>query len=502
MKKRQILIQLLIVAAILVVANLVSGSLYFRLDFTEDRRYTLSNATENVLEDLGEVVTVTAYVSEDLPPQINAVRNELEDMLIEYENMSGGNVVYQFENPQEDEIKEQEIQQKGIAPLQYTKRENDRAEQARFYLGATLQLGERTEVIPYIQSEAMEYYLTTSIKKLAIADKPKVALIQGHGEQGLANLPQLQQELSVLYDVEDYTLSTEDIPTYFRAVALVAPKDTIPASDFLKLENYLAAGGALFIAHTNVTADLQQARLLPAPQIGLVSWLQQQGVTIGTDFVTDAQCGTITYTQQTPIGMMRSQKQFPFFPAINSFEDHPVVKGIDQVTLSFATSVTANSMDSSVRVTDLMYTSDNSGVEPAPTFIDINRRWTKADFGMDRQSLAVAVEGLGNGFGKMVVVGNGDFFSNGAGQQMQQVQPDHVNFAANAIDWLADDTGLIDLRTKGVTARPLVELEDGKRNFYKYGNVFAPILLLLVYGFVRRVRNQRKVAKWREGIFD
>ena len=114
----------------------------------------------------------------------------------------------------------------------------------------------------------------------------------------------------------------------------------------------------------------------------------------------------------------------------------------------------------------------------------------------------VAAQGLEGGLGKMVVLGNGDFFINGEGQQARQLQPDHVNLATNSIDWLADDTGLIDLRTKGITSRPLETIEDGKKEAIKYANVFAPILLLLIYAFVRKMQNQRRRQKWMQGNFD
>ena len=70
MNKKNIIIQLVIVIAIILVANLLSRELYFRLDFTEDNRYTFSKATEEVIDELNGVVTITAYFSEDLPPQL------------------------------------------------------------------------------------------------------------------------------------------------------------------------------------------------------------------------------------------------------------------------------------------------------------------------------------------------------------------------------------------------------------------------------------------------
>ncbi len=504
MKKQTILIQLVVIAAIVVVANLLSNQLYFRLDFTEDKRYTLSEATKDVLDDLGEVITVTAYFSDDLPPQLLNNRKDFEDMLIEYEQRSGGNVVYEFINPNEDQEKEQEVQQKGIGPVMINVTENDRVEQMRAYMGATLQLNDQTEIIPLVQpGTAMEFELTTSIKKLSVADKPKVALLTGHGEASLTSMPQLGQQLSVLYEVEPYTISeTEDIPSFYRAVAWVAPSDTIPASHLAKLDAYLNGGGKLFLAYSPVTGDLQQGLLSKASDIGIVGWLAQKGIALGQEFIIDAQCATVTVTQQQGFFRINSQKEFPYFPRISNFEDHPLTQGLDEMILTFASTVIPTAGDTSVTVTPLAFTSELSGTVTAPAYVDIQKKWAESDFVTGRQSLAAAVEGFGNSSGKMVVIGNGDFFINGEGQGARQVAPDHVNFASNAIDWLADDTGLIDLRTKGITSRPLESVEDSSKNLIKYGNVFAPIALLLGYAFFRRLRNQRKRQKWMQGNFE
>ncbi|MBC6399761.1 MAG: Gldg family protein [Ekhidna sp.] len=503
MKKQTIITQLIIIVAIISVANFISNQLYFRLDFTEDERYTLSDATKDILSDLDDVITVSAYFSEDLPPQLLNNRKDFEDILIEYEQRSGGNVVYEFINPNEDQTKEQEVQQKGIGPIMINVRENDRVEQMRAYMGAVLQMGEQKESIPLIQpGAAMEYELTTSIKKLSVQDKPKIAVLAGHGETSLSSIPQLSQQLGVLYSVENYEIKDEEsIPDFYRAIAILAPSDTVPQSHFDKLDTYLSSGGKLFIAYSNVQGDLQQGLLSTAPDIGLVNWLNQKGVKLGADFVVDVECATVNVQQRQGFFTINSQKEFPFFPRVSNFEDHPITKGLDEITFSFATNVVPVNTDTSVVSTPIVFTSGSSGTERAPSYIDIQRRWTENDFGMGVQSLGVALEGLNGGLGKMVVFGNGDFYLNGEGQQVRQLPPDHVNLASNAIDWLADDTGLIELRTKGINSRPLESIEDSTKEVIKYANVFAPILLLLIYAFVRRLRNQQKRQQWMQGNF-
>ena len=504
MKKQTLITQLIIVIAIVLIANVLSNQLYFRLDFTEDKRYTLSKATKNILKDLDDVVTVKAYFSEDLPPQLTNHRRDLEDMLIEYENYSSGNVVYEFINPDKDKEEETKVQQKGIRPVMINVRENDRIEQLRAYMGILLQMGNTTETIPIIQpGTGMEYSLTTSIKKLSIQDKPKVGFIQGHSETSLATIQQLTQQLSVLYSVEPVDLTeVTEISNDYRAMAWVAPKDTIDPSHLNVVSDYLDNGGKLFVAYTNVEGDLQTSSLTQSPDIGFTGWLEQHGITIGRAFLVDAQCATVNVIQQQQFFRINSQIEFPFFPRITNFEDHPVVKGLDEVMFQFVTHTVATGTDTTLSYTALAFSSENSGFVNPPNFVNVQKRWNENDFTAGVQPVALAVEGIGkNNTGKIVIVGNGSFFENGEGQQARQIAPDHVNLASNAIDWLADDTGLIGLRTKGITSRPIDSVEDTTKNLIKYGNVFAPILLLLIYAFVRRMRNQRKRQQWMQGNY-
>jgi ABC-type uncharacterized transport system involved in gliding motility auxiliary subunit len=141
--KRKIQTTLFLVLAIIVLINVISTRYFFRLDLTEDQRYSLSDATINILKNLDEPVTVTAYFSEDLPPDIEKVRQDFKDMLIEYSNRSNGNVVYEFVNPNENQETEMKAQQNGIRPIMINVRDKDQLKQQKAYLGALLQLGDK-----------------------------------------------------------------------------------------------------------------------------------------------------------------------------------------------------------------------------------------------------------------------------------------------------------------------------------------------------------------------
>lgn len=503
MKKSNVFTQLAIMVAIVVVANLISRGLYFRLDFTEDQRYTLSNATESMLEDLTDVITIQAYFTEDLPAQLAYVRNDLRDMLIEYEDLSSGNIVFEFIDPSESEELKQQAMQNGIAPISINVIENDQRQQMQAFLGVVMKSGDRTEVIPLVQPEgAMEYDLTTAIKKISILDKPKVGMINGYGELPLQAFAQLVQQLSVLYEVETFSLrDSASIPGYYRGLIWVNPSDTVPGYEFNKLDQYLNQGGTIFLAHSSVRGDLQTSSLALSNNVGVTNWVASKGLRFGNDFVVDPNCAAVTVQQRQGFFTINSQVNFPFFPRISNFADHPVTGGLEGILLPFANAFAITNQDSSVSINPLMYTSSPSGSVRAPSYVDIQKQWAENDFPLEEQILAASIEGLGTGRGKMVVVGNSDFMVNGEGQQAQQLSPDNVNFVSNAVDWLADDTGLIDLRTKGVTSRPLEAIEDSSKNLLKYGNVFVPILLILIYAFIRKQSRNRRRQRWAQGNF-
>jgi hypothetical protein len=198
--------------------------------------------------------------------------------------------------------------------------------------------------------------------------------------------------------------------------------------------------------------------------------------------------------QQGPF-MMNTPVQFPYLPAITNFTKHPITDGIESVVFIFASPIRITSTDTSVVMFPLAVTSQKSGVQNAPIYFDVMKQWTLSDFPLSSLPVAVLAEGKipGTSGYKMVIFSDGDFAVNGEGQNAQQLSEDNVSFMANAIDWLSDDTGLIELRTKGVTSRPLdTSLEDGTKTLIKYLNFLLPIALIIIYGVIRFQIKRKK----------
>ncbi len=496
MKKKTYIGNLLLLTAILIIINIISEMWFFRIDLTENKQYSLSKVTENVLDNLDETVTVTAYFTKDLPPSLQKVKQDFKDLLIEYNKRSHGKVAYKFVNPNKKEEDEAEAVKAGIRPVLLNAREKDQIKQQKIYMGAKIMYGTKSDVIPFVSSqESMEYALTSSIKKLTVKNKPVIGFIEGNGEININEMPQAIEQLKVLYKVEPVTITDSTNLLKYKALAWVAPKDSINQLVFDKLNEYLKTGGNIFIAMDRVDADLQTLQG-KAVNTGLETWLKNKGIDVEPAFVVDERCGTIGVSQRQGMFNITTQMRFPYLPVITKFADHPVTKGLEEVILNFASPIKFEG-DTSVKYTPLAFTSEHSGILKTPLFINIQKQWTAKDFNKSNIPVAALFEGVSSG--KIILITDGDFAKNGSGRNMRKINGNNVNLFVNSIDYLADDTGLIELRTKIIESRPLEQISEGKAMFLKWLNFLLPVLLIIIYGIIRaQYRKNQRIKRMEE----
>ncbi len=491
MKKKINTTSLLLWIGILFVIAVFSENYFFRWDLTEGKSYSLSNATKNILKNLNEPVTVTAYFTKDLPPDLERVKQDFKDMLVEYNSISRGKVVYKFVNPNKNQKTEMEAMRAGIQPVLFNAREKDQMKQQKVYMGAKIQKGTETETIPFIDPKAsIEYNLSTSIKKLSVKNKPMVGFVEGQGETPIGNFQQAMKDLNVLYDVRPVKLSDSLKTLYnYKTLVINAPKDSFNLQELDALNKYLKHGGNIFIGMNRVEGNFKTLTGNPV-NTGLETWLSKKGLQVEKSFVVDARCGTVGVSQRTGGFNMTTQIQFPYLPLITNFAKHPITKGLEQIILQFCSPMHYDG-DSSYRFIPLAKSSEHSGIENCPVYFNINKRWGENDFNKSHLIVAGLLES--NNGGRIIVVSDGDFAVNGPGRNAHQVAKDNVNLFVNSIDWLSDDTGLINLRTKSITSRPLKQLSDNSKAILKWLNFLLPILLVIIYGLIRMQfrRNQR-----------
>jgi gliding-associated putative ABC transporter substrate-binding component GldG len=491
---RKISFSTILVIAILLMVNLLGDQFFFRLDLTEDKQYTLSKATKDILKSLEDPITVTAYFSENLPSNVSQAKNDVLDYLTEYSRISNHNLVYKFIDPSSDDKLEAEAMQNGIRPVMINVREKDQVKQQKAYLGLVIEMRDQKEIIPFVQpGAALEYALSSSIKKVSLQDKPLIGIVQSNGEAEIEEIQQVDAGLSVLYDVQSIDLLNDINNQSYSTVALINTKDSLNSDDLKILDNYLETGGNILIAMNSVIGDFTNATG-SVNNIGLFEWLKSKGITVGENFVIDSNCSKISVQQQQGFFRYQSSVSFPYLPIISNFADHPITKGIEAVVMEFASSIEYNQIDTSSTFTPLAFTSKKSNKYDAPLYFEIQKQWKTSDFTEESIVVGGVLENKNkNGTtSRICLFSDGDFSVGGKGQDQKRVPDDNVNLLINSIDWMTDDTGLIDLRTKGIKYRPIDELEDSEKTFLKYLNFLLPIILVLLYGLLRLQANKLK----------
>lgn len=495
-QKTQTLIRLAIVFAIVAVANVISIRLFTRLDLTAQKVYTLSDASKVIVGSLDDRITVKAYFTEDLPAPYNSNRRATLDVLNDYKAYSGGNLHFEFINP-EGEQGEQEAQQQGVAPVQVQVINNDKLEVKRGYMGLVMFYEDKKETLPVIQNLAsLEYDLSSAMKRLTTKVKKKIGYTTGHQEAEPSSYRQASQMISAQYELVPVDLTTnEPVPTDITALLMVSPKTQFSDSSKYLLDQYLMAGGRIAFLLNLYDANLQ-ARFAQQLNLGLSDQLAQYGVRINTDLVRDAQCVPVTVMQQQGSFQIQSQVPFPLIPNASDFGSNVIVKDLQSVFFFFVSSVdTSLASSKGLNAEVLVRSSGRSGRQTGFMVINPLQQLTAADLSEGGIPLAAAISGTFESFftGKepaarltqspetrLIVVGDGDFMKDDyLGRR------DNLNFFVNIVDYLADDAGLITIRSKNVSQPPLEQISDGTKRALKYTNLILPPLAIVAYGLFR-----------------
>lgn len=493
------------VLAAVLIANVILDRFSARIDFTEDNRFTLSQATKDILCGLDETVTVTAYFSGDLPAEISRAKREFKDILTEYKHQARGQFEFEFLNPSESDAMEQEAEKAGIYPVMINVREKDQVRQQKAFLGAVVEMGQAREVIPLVQPDmSVEYAISSAILKMSSDKRPAVGFLQGHGEPLPYEMQQVMAELSVMYDVRTVDLRRSPaILDSISTLSIVAPIDSIQADEFKAIDAFMAKGGRVFVAIDRTSADLEQL-FASDLNTGLEQWLAKKDISVDCKLAIDNTCANVNVQQQQGMYRVNVQQQFPYIPFVSSFGNHPITNGLEQVQLQFASPVVYTG-DSTAVFTTLLSTSERSATLNVPTDIDVQRQWSAHDFPLAEIPLGGVLEGVVGGVpnSKLIVIGDGDFAVNGNPNQPHLQSDDNVSLFVNAIDYLTNDMGLSELRTKYVTSRAIAQLDDGPRAFVKWVNVLLPIVLVILIGIIRsQQQRNRRIKRMEEGYVE
>ncbi|HRO38551.1 MAG TPA: Gldg family protein [Flavobacteriales bacterium] len=479
----------ILVPALLLLAgvflNLLAQQWKFRIDLTEDRRYTLDPATLQLIRSLPETVTVTAYFTKELPPAMAVARQDFKDLLAEYAQRSGGKLAYEFLDPGASEELAARAVSEGIRPLLAQTRRKDRSENIQVLMGAVLRMGNKQTVIPALEAgPGMEWTLSSAIAQLTRTEKPLIGVVQGHREPSLRALDELTVQLGAQYDVEATAIyEAFPINERFTALLVIDPRDSIPPGQLLRIDEYMAKGHGVVLAYGAVQADLARTAEVGMRDIGIGPWLEGHGLRIGPNVVADERCGQVSVVQSTigqPIAI-----PFPYYPLLNTFSRHPVAHGLDLVMFQFASPIMFTGDSGQLVFSPIISTSNHSALLAVPLTVDLRKQWAPPDFPDGPQTVGAAVAPMDTTLGRLVVFGNGNFCTGDQGGQQVALPKGNLDLMVNAADWVMRNTALLSIRGKQKEYRPIADPGEARRTALKWMNLLLPISVVLLYGLLR-----------------
>jgi gliding-associated putative ABC transporter substrate-binding component GldG len=499
--------------------NALSYMVHGRFDATEDRQFTLADATVNSLQELEDQLTITAYFSKELPPPANQNANLVRDLLEEYRAAGRGKVAYRFIDPdtpgrdgQPDQSLIAAAQTAGVPKVDVQAYSKDQVQMVKVYMGIGMQYGEKTEALPIVQNLAeLEYELTARVAKLMSDKTPTLGFVTGHGElspsQGLNRVAGLLGEKFAAKEIDfskpGASLAGVDV------LIMAGPTRNIPESQLYEIDQFLMRGGkgAFFQSRQDVDPRTLIGRPLAT---GLEALLATYGVDLQPSLVLDKKADRITV--QRSQGNMRFQSvvQFPAFVLVEDLaKDSPLTKNLRGFTVPFGSplavdppaGVTIETIARSSEATWLFEVADSFLADPQAMPPPVDGEFDGP------QALAVTLQGtLPSHYAnhaapdgksgppipaspetRVAVVGSGMWVSDALPKRL------NITFFQNLLDWLVLDEALMSIRTRSIASRPLEQLGDAGRTWFKYGNMLLPPLLLIAFGIVRwRLRTNRK----------
>lgn len=549
--KKQNIIQFSLLILIIILLNYISNFLFFRLDLTSDKRYSISETTKEYIADLEDVVYFQIYLDGDLPYGFKKLQRSVKELLDEFRAYGGNNIEYEFFNPSanpdqktRNEIYKQ-LYNKGLQPTNLQVKEKDGSQsQQIIFPGMVINYRAREYVLNILQNnpiyspevnlnnslQSLEYEVVTAIKSLTEPFKQEVAFIDGHRELESVYVEDIYNTLS-----ENYNLSRIKIDGQLNAlegkdlIIIAKPDSLFDEKDKYIIDQFIMNGGKSLWLLDYISANMDSlaytsATLAVNKQLNLEDQLFKYGVRINQNIIQDMQCAYI------PVNMAMQGAPAQFSPApwiyfpLLSPSNHPIAKNINLVKTEFASSIDTVGNNPDMKKTVLLRSSQYAKTVRAPLRIGleiINEPLDAKRFPKSYLPIAVLLEGEfesvfqnrlasallesneinykeKSGPNKMIVIADGDIIKNQVRRSGNEEIPfplgydrytkqtyGNKDFIINCVNYLLDDSGIMNIRKKEVKLRLLDQQKiNTHRIAWQFINVIVPVLIILLLGLI------------------
>ncbi|MEZ4965472.1 MAG: gliding motility-associated ABC transporter substrate-binding protein GldG [Saprospiraceae bacterium] len=420
--RNQALLQFGLFCGILLFANILANTFYTHLDLTEEKRFTLTRPTREMLHGLKDRIYIEVLLEGEFPAGLKRLQRATREMLDDFRSESGY-VEYQFEDPTQGTLEEvnerrKALAEQGIIPINLRVAEQGQSTQKIIYPEAVVYYGSRRIPVKLLENESpslnpevvinnsvtlLEYKLANAIKKILTPQRPVILFTRGHGELNELQTGDLEASLQQFYDTDRITLdSLVQLSPQKCALLIVAkPRSSFSEQDKFKIDQYVMQGGRILWMIDRLNADLDSLRgspprFLPTDYpLNIEDMLFKYGARIQPDLVLDLESSSI------PLGSRGSQQlelyKWYYFPTVMPVGNHPIVKNLDRVELHFCSSIDTIRTKTAVNKTILLTSSKYSRLQFSP--IDLNFDLLRYDpdpakFNKGNQTVGVLLEGV------------------------------------------------------------------------------------------------------------
>ncbi|GAB3577031.1 gliding motility-associated ABC transporter substrate-binding protein GldG [Spirosoma luteolum] len=541
----------------LIAVNVLSAFVFFRLDLTEEKRYTLSPATESLLARLPDDVHVDVYLTGDLPPAFKRLETAVRETLDEFDARAGKPFTYRFIDPDGSGSADEKgklidkLQQLGLLPTNLVANENGKRTEKLVFPGAVVSYKGRQTAVLLLKGnktaskedqlnqsyEGVEFQLAAAIRKLTQTEgnRRRIGLLYGHTQVPPSRFADLLATVQETYDLFFVDMTKPGPITNLDAILVPKPDRPFSDDEVFKLDQFVVNGGrALFFVDGQRVDSVSNEGTYAQPlALNLDDLFFRWGVRINRDVVKDLYCAPIPLNVGN-LGDKPNIQLLPwrFYPLLNDFgtSGNPIVRNLDAVLSKFSSTLdTVRSPG--IRKTPLLLTSRYTQLLKAPALISYTEARRQPDpqtYNAGPRLIACLLEGRftslyanrilpgdprAAGFraeglpSRVLVCSDGDLIVNDVDYKRNMPYPlgfdrftrntfANKDFALNAIDYLVDPEGVIAARARTVTLRPLDKIRvDANRTGWQALNLLAPLALVGVVGLVWQTVRRRRYGR-------
>ena len=508
------------------VLNLLGGHVRGRLDLTRGDLFTLSDGSREILGGLDDIVNLSFFVSDDLPQEIQLTERDVRDLIADLANASNDMLAVSIINPDDGEDAADEATSLGIAPIEFNVLRDDELQVKRGYFGLAVTYADEQETIPVVdRADDLEFRLVSAIANMTMDERPTLAFMTGFEAKDPFYYRSFRESIGDRYGVTSIDIQNDSTdaltPDSIDVLVVAAPAQPVSPDVAAAIDGYLDAGGAALLLMERHGMNPQAPTSMPLTT-GLEELLAARGVEASGDLVVDLASAERVSMRQ---GIFNVIRPYPLWPVAFRGDDHATNRDLDNVSFGWAAPFTWEEGDPAV--TALWNTTEGGALRPPGGMIapGMELGVTEDDLGI--HTFAVAVDPTAAGTdggeeggttegdlpqqdtgadagnmpagprpgGRIIAVGDGDFLED----RFVQSNSQNLVFAANAVDWLAQDEALIGIRSKDRTPPSLAFESEAGKNALKWGSLVGVPVLFMLFGFMRvNGRTARAERRWHE----